>query len=101
MSTVLKLLRLQIDNKYDFFKKTKRKTFKSFGGYAVVFALIFAVTFFLSRKVISYLQINMNQHFFAILFAVNGRINTSLRFFSNSIISGTILGVNTFLKLLS
>lgn len=70
MSTVLKLLRLQIDNKYDFFKKTKRKTFKSFGGYAVVFALIFAVTFFLSRKVISYLQINMNQHFFAILFAV-------------------------------
>lgn len=70
MSKVLKLLRLQIDNKYDFFKKKKKKTFKSFGGYAIVFIIIFIATFFLARKVISYLQINMNQQFFGILFFV-------------------------------
>lgn len=70
MSTILKLLRLQIDNKYDFFRKTKRKTFKTFGGYAIIFCLVLGLVYFLGRQVITYLQINMNQHFFGIVLVV-------------------------------
>ena len=69
MSQVLKLLRLQIDNKYDFFKSNKRKTFKSFGGYAVIAVLLYIGVFYLARQIISYLTLNINREFLTILFA--------------------------------
>lgn len=69
MSQVLKLLRLQIDNKYDFFKKTKKKTIRSFGGYVAVFILLYIGVLYLARHIISYLNITINQEFLTILFA--------------------------------
>lgn len=69
MAQVFKLLRLQIDNKYDFFKKKKKKSFKSFGGYAFIFALIYLIVYYLARLVITYLQIAINREFITILFA--------------------------------
>lgn len=69
MSQIFKLLRLQIDNKYDFFKKTKKKSFKSFGGYALIFIALYALVFYLARMIISYLTISINREFLTIMFA--------------------------------
>ncbi len=70
MSSVLKLLRLQIDNKYDFFKKTKKKSFRSFGGYAIIMFLVFFLTYFLGGKITSFLTIQMDREFFTIVFFI-------------------------------
>lgn len=70
MNSIFKLLRLQIDNKYDFFKKKRKKTFKSFGGYAIIFLLIFILVYFLGGRIVSYLNILMNKEFFTITFFV-------------------------------
>lgn len=68
MSQVLKLLRLQIDNKYDFFKKNKKKSIKSLGGYLFTFAALYLVIFLLARHIISYLNLTINQEFVTIVF---------------------------------
>lgn len=74
MAQVFKLLRLQIDNKYDFFKKTKKKSFKSFGGYAVIFILLYIIVFYLARMMINYLTIQINREFLSIMFSVTQAI---------------------------